>query len=344
MGAWLLAVASSEVAVHGVGEAILGVMPMFATASGALAVLAVQRYRHTRLPHWLLAGFTSTLLSVNGLLYAYTDIGLTLEDLHLASDTAALGTAFFLLTEAVVLGGGPGGRRASLAGLLSCCALGLLLPAVLFGLVPASPDQLLELIVSEHTASLFALPAWLPLAGLLPAVAGLHLGNRALGRGRRGGPSAPGGPMTSETTSAPGRVIGWWGTAARAVVGVGLVVAAFTWAGASWLDVLLGVMVLPAVATLLLGLRGPAARPLRLGAAGHLVTVAIVALLVMMAPEAALLFYGSTMLVAALHGNGGCEVTAVSNWLRGRDDQIGCPLFAPVDALDTTARKQERQR
>jgi hypothetical protein len=40
------------------------------------------------------------------------------------------------------------------------------------------------------------------------------------------------------------------------------------------------------------------------------------------------------MLVAAASRNGGCEVTAVSNWLRGRDDQLGCPVFAPLDALD----------
>jgi hypothetical protein len=37
---------------------------------------------------------------------------------------------------------------------------------------------------------------------------------------------------------------------------------------------------------------------------------------------------------AALNGSRGCEITAVANWLRGRDDQIGCPLFEPFDALD----------
>ena len=49
-------------------------------------------------------------------------------------------------------------------------------------------------------------------------------------------------------------------------------------------------------------------------------------------PEAAALFYGSMALVAGLQGNGGCEITAISNWLRGRDDQVGCPVFAPFDA------------
>lgn len=47
--------------------------------------------------------------------------------------------------------------------------------------------------------------------------------------------------------------------------------------------------------------------------------------------DAALLFYGASMLLAAVRGYAGCEVLAVSNWLLGRDDQIGCLLFWPVD-------------
>lgn len=135
-------------------------------------------------------------------------------------------------------------------------------------------------------------------------------------------------------TSPSQRAIGLWGTAARVVVGAGLIIVAVAWAGVGWLDVVLGVVVLPAIATILVGLRGSKATPLRLGAAGHLVTLVIAGLLVTVMPAPALLFYGATMLVAALHGSGGCEVTAVSNWLRNRDDQIGCPLFAPLDALD----------
>jgi hypothetical protein len=64
------------------------------------------------------------------------------------------------------------------------------------------------------------------------------------------------------------------------------------------------------------------------------VTLTHIAVTASLVPEAAALFYGSMALVAALQGNGGCEITAVSNWLRGRDDQIGCPMFAPFDALD----------
>src|SRR6266536_3189469 len=133
------------------------------------------------------------------------------------------------------------------------------------------------------------------------------------------------------------RVIDRAGTVARAVIGLAFVALAVTLYHADVRDVVLGSVVLPAVATLLLALRGRGARPLRLGMAGHLVTIALVLVLsVAFHGATVLLFYGSAMLVAAASGNGGCEVTAVSNWLRGRDDQIGCPLFAPFDALDDT--------
>ena len=37
---------------------------------------------------------------------------------------------------------------------------------------------------------------------------------------------------------------------------------------------------------------------------------------------------------AALRGYAGCEVLAMSNWLLGRDDQVGCALFWPLDQLE----------
>jgi len=54
--------------------------------------------------------------------------------------------------------------------------------------------------------------------------------------------------------------------------------------------------------------------------------------------DAALVFYGASMLVAAVRGYGGCEVLAVSNWVLGRDDQVGCLVFAPVDHLERGRR------
>jgi hypothetical protein len=50
--------------------------------------------------------------------------------------------------------------------------------------------------------------------------------------------------------------------------------------------------------------------------------------------DAALLFYGTAMLVAAGRGEAGCEVLAISNWVLGRDDQVGCLLFQPIDAIE----------
>jgi hypothetical protein len=50
--------------------------------------------------------------------------------------------------------------------------------------------------------------------------------------------------------------------------------------------------------------------------------------------DAALVFYGASMLLAAARGYAGCEVLAVPNWLLRRDDQVGCVVFAPVDALE----------
>src|SRR5437773_1991913 len=50
--------------------------------------------------------------------------------------------------------------------------------------------------------------------------------------------------------------------------------------------------------------------------------------------DAALLFYGTSMLLAAARGYAGCEVLAISNTLLRRDDQIGCLVFGPLDAAE----------
>ncbi len=46
------------------------------------------------------------------------------------------------------------------------------------------------------------------------------------------------------------------------------------------------------------------------------------------------LFYGATLLAAAWRGQPGCESTVISNWILGRDDQVGCPVFSPIDQLE----------
>jgi len=55
--------------------------------------------------------------------------------------------------------------------------------------------------------------------------------------------------------------------------------------------------------------------------------------------DSALIFYGSSMLMAAARGYRGCELLAVSNLLLGRDDQIGCVIFSPVDHLERRLRR-----
>jgi hypothetical protein len=145
-------------------------------------------------------------------------------------------------------------------------------------------------------------------------------------------------------TRAP-RKLGPIGTTARTIVGtllVGSVVQGYL-AGpfrpAAWA---LGLVGFP---TLLLGSQWLRARrtPTRLNATGPVANVVNLAVLpaLYLTPEyapalaitsdAALLFYGASMLLAALRGYAGCEVLAVSNWLLGRDDQIGCLLFWPID-------------
>lgn len=50
--------------------------------------------------------------------------------------------------------------------------------------------------------------------------------------------------------------------------------------------------------------------------------------------DAAFVFYGASMLLAALRGYGGCEVLAISNWVLRRDDQVGCFVLSPVDSVE----------
>ena len=60
--------------------------------------------------------------------------------------------------------------------------------------------------------------------------------------------------------------------------------------------------------------------------------------------DAAALFYAATLLVAAWRAQPGCEVTVLSNWILRRDDQVGCPMFAPVDAAEARHRRRRPGR
>lgn len=143
------------------------------------------------------------------------------------------------------------------------------------------------------------------------------------------------------------RQIGRIGTAARVLVGVYLVGSVLQVDGDfpfwAWVVGLVG---FPAV--LLSWQRWRISRnPSRLQATGplaHAINIAI--FLVLYSIEAtsdpALVFYGTSMLLAALRGDAGCEVLAVSNWLLRRDDQIGCAVFWPVDTAESQRARGAR--
>jgi hypothetical protein len=144
------------------------------------------------------------------------------------------------------------------------------------------------------------------------------------------------------------RGIGPLGTTARVLVG-GLLLASVTWGHltggfhpSAWLLGLVGFPALLVAGQWLRARRTPA--PLRAtGPAAHALNVTVFVLLYLLEPtsDAALLFYGASMWLAAVRGYAGCEVLAVSNWLLRRDDQVGCALFWPVDQLEhhRTARR-----
>jgi hypothetical protein len=134
------------------------------------------------------------------------------------------------------------------------------------------------------------------------------------------------------------RGIGPLGTTARVLV-AGLLLGSVTWGHltrgfhpSAWL---LGLVGFPALLLAGLWLRARRApTPLRAtGPAGHALNLAVLLALYLWEPtsDAALLFYGAAMLLAAARGAAGCEVLAASNWLLGRDDQVGCAVFWPLD-------------
>jgi hypothetical protein len=137
------------------------------------------------------------------------------------------------------------------------------------------------------------------------------------------------------------RRIGPWGTGARAVVGTAMLAGAAV-IGIGVFDAVLGLLVLPLAVTTFVALRGRHARPVRITRGeGHCVNCAIIVAAFVFVPVAALLFYGTSMILAAARGYAGCELFAASNWIWRRDDQIACPLFHPVDVAEHRAAERK---
>lgn len=148
------------------------------------------------------------------------------------------------------------------------------------------------------------------------------------------------------------RAIGPVGTVARTVVGAALLADVITGhASGGWrpLPWLLALVLFPVSLVTMQWVRARRGAP-RLqatGPVGHVLNIAVFMALYLTpwyAPafqatsDAALIFYGGSMLLAALRGYAGCEVLALSNWLLRRDDQVGCVVFAPVDMVESSGR------
>ena len=148
------------------------------------------------------------------------------------------------------------------------------------------------------------------------------------------------------------RLIGRWGALARVALGTAMAGsvlyghAARGWHVEAWL---LGFVLFPAV--VLAAARWRARHnPAPLHATGpisHVLNIALFAALYLtwwyapaldVVSDAALLFYGTSMIVAAVRGYAGCEVIAVSNLLLRRNDVVGCAVFGPIDALEGQRR------
>ena len=147
------------------------------------------------------------------------------------------------------------------------------------------------------------------------------------------------------------RRIGTIGTASRIIVGLGLLYLALadglSW-GLTWHEAVLGLVAFPGVMVALgLAARRFAGRPVRfMGPLGLALNTAVIVALFLndYTLDAAALFYGVTMFIAAWRAQPGCEATVLSNWILRRDDQIGCPTFAPIDELEARLSAQDRAR
>lgn len=144
------------------------------------------------------------------------------------------------------------------------------------------------------------------------------------------------------------RTIGPVGTGLRALVGLVLVYIAggasgLEWKG-EWYDAVGGLLVLPAL-TVIGGLaaRRSGAGPLRFtGPVAVALNLGVIVALVAnpYTGGAATLFYAATLLISAWRGQAGCEGTVISNWVLGRDDQVGCPIFSPIDHAEARLRRR----
>ncbi len=147
--------------------------------------------------------------------------------------------------------------------------------------------------------------------------------------------------MTSSTRRE--RAIGAAGTIGRVLLGLAFIYLAVTDFGVpewelAWQGPVLGLIVFPAALLLFQAVRLRFTNE-TLNATGGLafclnLAVGAVLFIIDFTREAALIFYGASLLLAAARGYAGCESLAITNWLLRRDDQVGCVIFSPFDEVE----------
>ena len=152
--------------------------------------------------------------------------------------------------------------------------------------------------------------------------------------------------MSVSTSPSQQRAIGVGGTIGRVLLGLAFIYLAVTEFGVpkwelAWQGPVLGLIVFPAALLLFQAVR------LRFtnetlnatGGLGFCLNLAVGAVLyaIPFTRDAMLLFYGSSLLLAAARGYAGCESLAITNWVLRRDDQVGCVVFSPLDAVEARA-------
>ncbi len=127
--------------------------------------------------------------------------------------------------------------------------------------------------------------------------------------------------------AAEARSIGVIGTFTRISAGIGILILAFWGEGLQWHEVLIGFVIFPAAVMLFqwARLRRTKESLQAKGPLGYLLNNGIVIffILIPFTRDSAFLFYGASMILAAVRGDGGCEVLSLSNWLLRRNDEVG---------------------
>jgi hypothetical protein len=145
------------------------------------------------------------------------------------------------------------------------------------------------------------------------------------------------------------RGIGPVGTTVRIIVGVALLALAVADRPAGLIgglqvhELVLGLAVFPAVMMTIGFIAGRFVTGPLISTGPVAITVNLVTIVVLFTVPytagAAALFYGISLLVAAWRGQPDCEATILANLILRRNDQIGCPTFTPLDAIEARLRR-----